>query len=65
MSPVDSRDRVVVLVVDLMLLAGVGYAVYRLTPWPVENRLPESLDVLEEDATDEDSNHGAEGGAPQ
>jgi hypothetical protein len=104
MSPVGSRDRVVVLaiallvilapalvlaltvgflvftgdlvlgrvtlleflelyIIDLVLIAGVGYAVYRLTLWLVENRLPESLDVLEEDATDGDSNDGSEGGA--
>jgi hypothetical protein len=104
MSPVDSRDRVVVLaiallvilapalvlaltvgflvftgdlvlgrvtpleflelyIIDLVLIAGVGYAVYRLTLWLVKNRLPESLDVLEEDATDGGSNEGSEGGA--
>ena len=50
-------------IIDLVLIAGVGYAVYRLTLWLVENRLPESLDVLEEDATDGDSNDGSEGGA--
>ena len=104
MSPVDSRDRLVVLaiallvilapalvlaltvgflvftgdlvlgrvtpleflelyIIDLILIAGVGYAVYRLTLWLVENRLPESLDVLKEDAADGDSNDGSEGGA--
>jgi len=104
MSPLDSRDRVVVLAIallvilapalvlaltvgflvlsgdlvlgritlleflelytiDLVLIAGVGYAIYRLTLWLVENRLPESLDVLEEDATDGDSNDGSGGSA--
>jgi hypothetical protein len=104
MSPVDSRDRIVVLVIallvvlapalllaltvgflvlsgdlvlgritlleflelyiiDLVLIAGVGYAVYRLTLWLVKNRLPESLDVLEEDGTDGGSIDGSEGGA--
>ncbi|MEF8843771.1 MAG: hypothetical protein V5A62_19470 [Haloarculaceae archaeon] len=104
MSPADSRDRVVVLVIallvilapalllaltvgflvlagdlvlgrvtpleflelyiiDLVLIAGVGYAIYRLTLWLVENRLPESLDVLDEDAADGGSNDGPEGSA--
>ena len=102
MSPVDSRDRIVVLVIallvvlapalllaltvgvlvlsgdlvlgritlleflelyiiDLVLIAGVGYAVYRLTLWLVKNRLPESLDVLEENAAGGGSDDGLEG----
>jgi len=106
MAPVESRDRVVVLVIallvilapalllaltigfliltgdlvlgrvtpleflelyiiDLILIAGVGYAVYRLTLWLVANRLPESLDVLEGDATDGDSNDGSEEREPR
>ena len=50
-------------IIDLVLVVGVGYSVYRLTLWLVKDRLPESLDVLEGDATDVDSNDGSEGGA--
>lgn len=50
-------------IIDLILVAGVGYAVYRLTLWLVENQLPESLDVLERDAADGGPNDGSEGSA--
>jgi hypothetical protein len=40
-------------IIDLVVLAVVGYGVYRLTIWLVAHRLPESLDELDEDAGDD------------
>lgn len=47
--------------VDLALLIGFGYGVYRLTLWLVEHRLPASLDALEAASDEEIVTDDAEG----
>lgn len=47
-------------IIDLLLFAGAGYGVYRLTLWTVENRLPASLDALEGRDAEELSNDGSD-----
>ncbi|WP_324664831.1 hypothetical protein [Haloarcula sediminis] len=41
--------------IDLVLFAGVGYGVYRLTLWVVANRLPAASDVREADSAPDDA----------
>ncbi|MBV0901028.1 hypothetical protein [Haloarcula salina] len=44
--------------IDLLLFVVLGYGVYRLTFWLIDNRLPAALDTLEGEAEPSDAADG-------
>ncbi|AEM56400.1 hypothetical protein HISP_04025 [Haloarcula hispanica N601] len=57
LSEISLLEFVELYLIDLVLFVLLGYGVYRLTFWLIENQLPEALDSVDEteatDATDE------------
>ncbi|WP_336329818.1 hypothetical protein [Haloarcula sp. CGMCC 1.2071] len=57
LNEISLLEFVELYLIDLVLFVLLGYGVYRLTFWLIENQLPEALDTVEEteaaDATDE------------
>lgn len=51
LSDVTLLELLELYIIDLMILAGVAYGLYRLVKALVIHRLPESLDTVEEEET--------------
>lgn len=45
LNEVSPLELLELYLIDLVLFAGVGYGIYRISLWIIANRLPESLDT--------------------
>ena len=62
LNEISLLEFVELYLIDLVLFVLLGYGVYRLTFWLIQNQLPDALDTIDEtevpDATDESETTG-------